>query len=276
MADLLDSYNPDADENSRGKDDRNPFFQRDLNPFNNRREANGPKGAYADDLVERWQMYKDDPSSLGMSDAEIEAAIAKGRQQSMSEQQANIMALNQASLAGQGFQAGGLAEAARNLTDEGAAAAGETSAQVNDLNQRLIEQRSNQLRSEVQGEMLRQEEVSKYNFDKLLKGVEALGPVAGAAIGSLFGGPAGGAIGAQIGNAVGTFAGGMSTPAPAAAPATPSGQAPTMPNQGLVDLILKGLTEQGVQVDEETISAALGSAGGSIPGSPTMNTVPMY
>src|SRR5688500_11737690 len=99
-------------------------------------------------LAKDLNTLQSDPNALGMSDAEREKMIGQATRGAQAQQQQQAQQLNQAALAGQGFQAGALQDAARSSTDQGEAAAAQAAVGAGQRHQ----QRVSQERSRILGE----------------------------------------------------------------------------------------------------------------------------
>lgn len=156
----------------------------DLMPSTNgndqKRNPFRPGKEYKEDLQARLEAAQADPSSLGMSDAEMSQAVGAAQQQAMAGQQAAIMQMNQAALGANPFKAGALAEAARNVSDEGESAAAQTSASVNRQNSDLIRQRQSQLQAELVGLRDHRTDMYMMAFDKAIAAATAAAAMANA------------------------------------------------------------------------------------------------
>lgn len=141
------------------------------NPFRPGRE-------YSDNLQARMESAFADPSSLGMSESEMEQAAAAAQQQAMASQQAAVMQMNQSALAANPFKAGALAEAARNVSDEGEAAAAKATASIRSTNDQMIEQRMKQLQAELVGLRDHRTDMYKFAFDTALSTATAVAEMA--------------------------------------------------------------------------------------------------
>lgn len=150
------------------------------NSFRPQNAFTRPGKEYKQDLEQRWLQYENDPMSLGMSQAEMDQVTARAQQQAMAGQQAAITELNRGALGGQAFQAGAMADTAQKLTDQGSEAAAKASSSVNDLNQKLIEQRISQLRADMMGQRNHNEQLTQdytgLAVDTIMGLIEAFAP----------------------------------------------------------------------------------------------------
>ena len=93
-----------------------------------------------DMLMEDLKRMREDPGSLGMSEAERTKMIGDATSAANAQQQGQVSQLGQQALAGQGFQAGAFQEAQRGIAGQSGDAAVKAAVGVNDLNQRMIQQ----------------------------------------------------------------------------------------------------------------------------------------
>lgn len=133
---------------------------------------------YKSDLQNRWMSATADPTSLGMSDAEIEQAGASAATQAAAVQNAGVMQMNQAALGANPFKAGAMAEAARGLATEGEEAAASTVSQLRSQNSQLINDRMESLRNEMIGQRQFNDERGKMYLEGILASLETGGEIA--------------------------------------------------------------------------------------------------
>ena len=151
------------------------------------------------------EALRNDPASLGMTEAERQAKIAEATQQAAQLQQAQTAQLSRAALAGQDFQAGALRTAARDVSLGGEAAAAAAARDTAALNQKIIESESNRIRAALAAERERVKENTRYWTQF---GIDTAGGLVAAAMGM-----------PGIGDALGGVAPMVSAPATPAAPA---------------------------------------------------------
>ena len=140
-----------------------------------------PNDEYLADLQQRWEQYQNlmsNPEALGLSEDEIAQRAALAQQQAMAAQQAALELNNRAALAGTSVQAGALAQNAKNLTDQGSAAAASATAEAERVNQQLINQRIDQLREEMLAAADKKRNVFEWGWDKLIGAIAGLGGLA--------------------------------------------------------------------------------------------------
>jgi len=168
-------------------------------------------------LAKDLNTLQSDPNALGMSDAEREKMIGQATRGAQAQQQQQAQQLNQAALAGQGFQAGALQDAARSSTDQGEAAAAQAAVGAGQLHQQMISQERSRILGELDAAANRAKENTRYwlNF-----GINSVGSV----IGAVMGGGAGPL--ASAAGALPTAPPAGTAPAPVA-PNLATGQAPS-------------------------------------------------
>lgn len=92
---------------------------------------------------------ENDPGSFGLSEAERRQMIGEQQRQANAAQQAQQSNLARTALGGQGFQQGGFTEAASDIAASGAEATAQASANVQDLNQAMIDKELTRVRGEL-------------------------------------------------------------------------------------------------------------------------------
>jgi len=102
-----------------------------------------------DEMLRQRALQLADPRGLGLSLSDKDEMVNQATLQATQQAAVNQRAINQAALAGQGFQAGQFAEASQRAGDVTAQAGSEASAAASELSQQLIEARSAQIRQEL-------------------------------------------------------------------------------------------------------------------------------
>lgn len=142
----------------------------------------GTKGSLKKFIRERlatgMDRLQNDPMSLGMSDQDIEEMLAKHQQAGINQQLAQAAQLQQAALAGQGFQAGAFNQAYEDISAQADQNMATASKNVMDANQALIEQNKGMLLSEIYGQIDRKSAAAQfwaqYGMDQAGAAAEAL------------------------------------------------------------------------------------------------------
>lgn len=162
-----------------------------------------------------------DPNKFGLSDAERENIIGEQTRAADAQRQSSVASLNEAALAGQPFQAGAFAQAARETGAPSEAAAAKAGRYATDLSRRMVEQRVGETRSALDAARERARENTRFWLQLGIDSVGSMMEFTKSVGDSLMSG--GGAIGgtpAASGAAWSGAAGGGGAAAPAAAGAT--------------------------------------------------------
>lgn len=180
-------------------------------PLNARKQQ---KEMFAADL----DTMRNDPDALGLTEAQRQTMIGSASQQAQAGAVAQTAQLGRDALAGQGFQQGSFADAARGLADTGEDAAVKATVGVNELHRSMIDSE----KARIEGRLA--EEVARKDAQKKMMakmGVNIAGALAGIAFG-----PAGVAAAGAITGGINSAIDGTPQP-PAAQPAAPA--APVIP-----------------------------------------------
>lgn len=121
-----------------------------------------PVQTYKDFLKQNVKMLQEDPTKLGMTEAQRRQMQSEAQQADAAQRQAQIQQLGQQALAGGAVSQGQLQQAAQTVAQQGGEAAAKTSADINKLNQRLIEQRKQQIWSDLDAARQRAREDARY------------------------------------------------------------------------------------------------------------------
>lgn len=131
-------------------------------------------------LAQDVKALRNDPMSLGLTGAEQEKMRADAVQTTSAQNQAQATQLSQAALAGQGFQQGAFQQAQEGLGEAAADAGLKAGAQINDLNNRIIEQKRGEIMSRLEAERDRIKENTRFWMNM---GIQGVGAVISAAMG---------------------------------------------------------------------------------------------
>lgn len=121
-----------------------------------------PVQTYKDILKQDVKMLQEDPTKLGMTEAQRRQMQSEAQQADAAQRQAQIQQLGQQALAGGAVSQGQLQQAAQTVAQQGGEAAAKTSADINKLNQRLIEQRKQQIWSDLDAARQRSREDARF------------------------------------------------------------------------------------------------------------------
>lgn len=113
-------------------------------------------------LAEDLETLKTDPSKWGLTEAQRQQMIGEATQQAGQLQAERTRELTQAALAGQGFQQGEFAEAARAQGAESEQAAATAAVAANELSQQMIQQRSAETRAALDAARERARENARF------------------------------------------------------------------------------------------------------------------
>lgn len=121
-----------------------------------------PVKTYKDILKERLNTMQTNPSALGMSAAERSQIQSEAQQADSQQRQASIQSLGQQALAGGPVAQQQLQQAAIDTAAQGGEAAAKTSADINKLNQRMIEQSKQQIMADLDAARQRSREDARF------------------------------------------------------------------------------------------------------------------
>jgi hypothetical protein len=108
-----------------------------------------PVKEYKAMLASRVKQLKERPWSLGLSESEKEQMTRQATQQATQQLNAQQKQINQASFAGQGFQAGEFAKASRDVGQQGAQAAAQARQGANEMSHQIRLAREQQIMAEM-------------------------------------------------------------------------------------------------------------------------------
>lgn len=89
-------------------------------------------------LIQDYRTLQKNPDKLGLSPVEREKMLGEATRAATAQQQGQVTQMNQAALAGQGFQQGAFADAARDTSSAASEAAAKAAVGVGQLHQDLI------------------------------------------------------------------------------------------------------------------------------------------
>lgn len=87
------------------------------------------------------------PAALGLSEQQRQQMQSEANQAITAQKQGQVQQLNQAALAGQGFQQGGFAQAAQDVANSGAEASAKASADISALSEQKANAEANRIRN---------------------------------------------------------------------------------------------------------------------------------
>ncbi len=125
-------------------------------------------------LAQDLAALRNDPMSLGLSRAEQQQMRADATQAATAQNQAQATQLAQQALAGQGFQQGAFNQAQAQLGQSAADAGVKAGAQINDLNNRIIEQKRGDIMQRLDAERERAKENTRFWLNMGIKGVSSI------------------------------------------------------------------------------------------------------
>lgn len=123
---------------------------------------NNAARAQKDMLQADLKRLQENPSSLGLTEPQKKQMIADATQAANAQQQAQVTQLGQQALAGTDVQAGALRTAATDVATHAADAAVGASANVEDLNARLIQQEADRIRGELDAQRQKARENAQF------------------------------------------------------------------------------------------------------------------
>lgn len=121
-----------------------------------------PVQTYKDMLKQQTTLLQQDPSKLGMTEAQRRQMQGEAQQADAAQRQAQVQQLGQQALAGGPVAQNQLQQAAQTVAQQGGEAAAKTSADIGKLNQRLIEQRKQQIWSDLDSARQRAREDAQF------------------------------------------------------------------------------------------------------------------
>ena len=132
-------------------------------------------------LAADLEALREDPYKLGLTESQQEKMRADATQAATAQNQAASSQLAQAALAGQGFQQGAFQQAQSDLAESASDAGMKAGSTINELNNRIIEQKKSEIMSRLDAERERAKENTRFwlNF-----GIQGVGSILAAAMGA--------------------------------------------------------------------------------------------
>jgi len=137
-----------------------------------------PVKTYKDMLKQDINTLQSDPSKFGMTEAQRRQMLGEAQQADAAQRQAQVQSLGQQALAGGPIAQQQLQQAAKTAASEGGEAAAQASADISKLNQRMIEQRKQQIWSDLDAARQRSREDVRFWTQFGLDSAAAVGSVA--------------------------------------------------------------------------------------------------